>query len=203
MEKIEVGMPASAISAWRRVQIYFNVLNHVLISSVAIYMSFLCYRAGNLPISWHSWLCTIGVSAWCARIDQHNFGLYFRTVSIANDTSNNGILFGKCVVSAAIAASETSPPLGLTSDWIEHGYRRHDYRIRKSQHSFPNEAFDHRTDCRNFHAHRNGERYVCTVVGRNAEVCGAGLFEIFPPCGGTHSICVGWVAAAFNEKLSG
>lgn len=70
MEKLEVGeqmnnvrwIPMNpAVSTWQHVQIYFNILNHMLIFSVAIYMTFLCVRAGNLPISWHAWLCTIGV----------------------------------------------------------------------------------------------------------------------------------------------
>lgn len=50
------------ISAWQKIQTYFNVLNHILVSIVAVYMTCLCYRAGNKPISWHAWLCTIGVS---------------------------------------------------------------------------------------------------------------------------------------------
>lgn len=48
-------------SAWQMIQTYFNVLNHVIALIIAIYMSFLCYNAGNKPVSWHAWLCTIGV----------------------------------------------------------------------------------------------------------------------------------------------
>lgn len=48
-------------SAWQKIQFVFNLLNHILIFVVAIYMSFLCYGTGNRPISWHAWLCTIGV----------------------------------------------------------------------------------------------------------------------------------------------
>lgn len=61
MEKLnDTKMPK--VSAWQKIQIYFNLVNHVLISIVAVYMSFLCYRAGSSAISWHAWLCTIGVS---------------------------------------------------------------------------------------------------------------------------------------------
>lgn len=49
-------------STWQVIQTYFNVLNHVMASIVAVYMTFMCYNAGNKPISWHAWLCTIGVS---------------------------------------------------------------------------------------------------------------------------------------------
>lgn len=48
-------------SAWQKIQSYFNLLNHILIFVVAIYMSVLCYGTGNRAISWHAWLCTIGV----------------------------------------------------------------------------------------------------------------------------------------------
>lgn len=41
---------------------YLNILNLVFISAVAIYMTFICYRNGNKAISWHTWLCTMGVS---------------------------------------------------------------------------------------------------------------------------------------------
>ncbi|XP_031624356.1 cytochrome b561 domain-containing protein 2-like [Contarinia nasturtii] len=47
-------------SAWQKIQTYLNVLNHVMISIVAVYMTFLCYNAGNRAISWHAWLCTLG-----------------------------------------------------------------------------------------------------------------------------------------------
>lgn len=49
-------------TALQIIQTYFNVINHAIIFTVVIYMSFLCYNAGNLPISWHAWLCTMGVS---------------------------------------------------------------------------------------------------------------------------------------------
>lgn len=49
-------------NAAKNIQIYLNLLNHILVSIVAVYMTFLCYNAGNTGISWHAWLCTIGVS---------------------------------------------------------------------------------------------------------------------------------------------
>lgn len=70
MEKVEDGVKIDdarlvasgpVVSTWQHIQIYFNTLNHVLIFTAAIYMTFLCIRAGNMPFSWHAWLCTIGV----------------------------------------------------------------------------------------------------------------------------------------------
>lgn len=49
-------------SAWQVIQTYFNMLNHVMISIVSVYMTYICYGAGNQIITWHVWLCTIGVS---------------------------------------------------------------------------------------------------------------------------------------------
>lgn len=45
------------------VETYVNTINHVLISSTAIYMSYLSYtvRATEVRL-WHMFLCTIGVS---------------------------------------------------------------------------------------------------------------------------------------------
>lgn len=47
---------------WQSIQIVFNVLNHILISIASIYMTYVAYSNGNLAISWHVFLCTIGVS---------------------------------------------------------------------------------------------------------------------------------------------
>lgn len=46
----------------KMIQTCFNVLNHIIVSLVAVYMTFLCYNAGNQPVSWHAWLCALGVS---------------------------------------------------------------------------------------------------------------------------------------------
>lgn len=54
-------------SAWEIIQTYFNVLNHIMASIVAVYLSFMCYNAGNKPISWHAWLCTVGVRVFTYR----------------------------------------------------------------------------------------------------------------------------------------
>ncbi|XP_055300071.1 transmembrane reductase CYB561D2-like [Sitodiplosis mosellana] len=50
----------AAQSDWQVIETYFNVLNHIISSIAAVYMSFLCYSTGYKPISYHSWLCTIG-----------------------------------------------------------------------------------------------------------------------------------------------
>ncbi|XP_055300560.1 transmembrane reductase CYB561D2-like isoform X2 [Sitodiplosis mosellana] len=47
-------------SVWQKIQTYFNVLNHCMISIVAVYMTFFCYNVGNRLITWHVWLCSIG-----------------------------------------------------------------------------------------------------------------------------------------------
>lgn len=49
-------------NALRIIQTCFNLLNHIFVSIVAVYMTFLCYNAGNQPVSWHAWLCCLGVS---------------------------------------------------------------------------------------------------------------------------------------------
>lgn len=63
-------------NAWEMIQSHFNLLNHIMISIVAVYMTFLCYYAGNKPVSWHAWLCTIGVSDFN---QSKNFDLIFRS----------------------------------------------------------------------------------------------------------------------------
>lgn len=47
---------------WQSIQLVFNVINHILILIVSIYMAYVAYSNGNLAISWHVFLCTIGVS---------------------------------------------------------------------------------------------------------------------------------------------
>lgn len=45
------------------VETYVNTVNHVLISSTAIYMSYLNYTVRATEVRmWHMFLCTIGVS---------------------------------------------------------------------------------------------------------------------------------------------
>lgn len=50
-------------TTWQYIQTAFNVANHILISIVSIYMGYVTYSNGNLAISWHVFLCTIGVSS--------------------------------------------------------------------------------------------------------------------------------------------
>lgn len=52
----------STRNTWQVVQTVFNVLNHAMIIIVAVYMTRLTYLAGNQAISWHVFLCTVGVS---------------------------------------------------------------------------------------------------------------------------------------------
>lgn len=53
------------LTAWQVVQKVFNTVNHILIVIVAGYMTCLAYNTGNLAISWHALLCTLGVSGIC------------------------------------------------------------------------------------------------------------------------------------------
>lgn len=50
----------SARLTWQSIQLVCNVINHILISIVSIYMTYISYSSGNLAISWHVFLCTIG-----------------------------------------------------------------------------------------------------------------------------------------------
>lgn len=52
-----------------KVQLYANVANHMLIAVVAFYTTWLCLMIEREPsifsvYSWHTWLCTIGVSVF-------------------------------------------------------------------------------------------------------------------------------------------
>lgn len=49
-------------SAWKTCQTYLDMINHILIATVTIYISFVSYGIGATPRTWHMWLCTIGVS---------------------------------------------------------------------------------------------------------------------------------------------
>lgn len=66
MTNVESGSKQTKIPrrcAWQVIQTYFNVLNHAMIFTVAVYMTFFCYNAGiDRLISWHVWLCALGVS---------------------------------------------------------------------------------------------------------------------------------------------
>lgn len=49
--------------AFKIVLICFNVLFHISVSFIAIYMTFVCCRAGvDRALSWHALLCCVGVS---------------------------------------------------------------------------------------------------------------------------------------------
>lgn len=90
-------------NVWRAIQKRFNVINHLMNTAVAFYMTYFCYGAGNAPVSWHAWLCTIGVSF------HSNFGsnlilmtcfLVNFAVSVTDVRSYSVALFGKRLVDA-------------------------------------------------------------------------------------------------------
>lgn len=55
-------------SAFGLISSYINLVNLVFVSVVAIYMTFICYHNGNKAITWHTWLCMMGVSRNSAAI---------------------------------------------------------------------------------------------------------------------------------------
>lgn len=107
-------------SAWQKVQTYFNIVNHIMICIVAVYMSFLCYGTGNVPISWHAWLCTIGVRIlsffFFSQILIKEFLLSL--VSATDDGSYISILFTKRLVSTTHTICEKNISLGFTNNWF-------------------------------------------------------------------------------------
>lgn len=46
---------------WQKCQAYLDLINHMLIFAVCIYITFMCWYIGPTARSWHTWLCTIGV----------------------------------------------------------------------------------------------------------------------------------------------
>lgn len=118
-------------SAFQVIQTYFNLLNHVMISTVAIYMTFLCYNAGNRLISWHAWLCTLGVSLKIG--SPFNKKCFIQKtlsnfpVPIVDDTINFGVLFGKCVVKRSFKEYSKDFALAVASYWIFGCYSWNDH----------------------------------------------------------------------------
>lgn len=58
----DVSQTNTLQQVWRVTQIVFNILNHAMIAFVAIFMTYKTYTNGNTLISWHVFLCTLGVS---------------------------------------------------------------------------------------------------------------------------------------------
>lgn len=60
------------------VETYVNTINHVLISSTAIYMSYLSYTVRAIEVRmWHMFLCTIGVSI--VSTNEHQMNIFTNT----------------------------------------------------------------------------------------------------------------------------
>lgn len=99
----------------------FNVTNHILACIATVYMSVMSYRAGGTAVTWHAWLCTIGVSDFGSFFDEllkkHNKSNHLNTniVPIVDDTSDFGILFGKCLVKIMHQTNEKNHSLGAAS----------------------------------------------------------------------------------------
>lgn len=86
---------------FKTVQTIFNVLNHIIVCTVGLYMTYLCfnYVTGNahpdyILTSWHSLLCTLGVSGYFIYIFLHfktNFSLYAKLPVSSVDGSINHV----------------------------------------------------------------------------------------------------------------
>lgn len=55
-------MTATQATAMEKIQAYLDMVNHILIFTVTIYITFMCWYVGPTARSWHMWLCTMGVS---------------------------------------------------------------------------------------------------------------------------------------------
>lgn len=53
----------ASASAPKLIAYYFDLLNLIFVSIVAVYMTYFCLHTENEALlNWHVWLCTIGVS---------------------------------------------------------------------------------------------------------------------------------------------
>lgn len=53
---------SSNATALEKCEAYFNTINHMIISTITIYITYFCWNLGPTSGSLHIWLCTIGVS---------------------------------------------------------------------------------------------------------------------------------------------
>lgn len=54
--------PNRTRNTWLRVEFVINMVNHILIGFITIYLSWMCIRLNLKKTALHAWLCTIGVS---------------------------------------------------------------------------------------------------------------------------------------------
>lgn len=55
-------MTRKALSTSQKWEMYFSVLNHLMIGSVSLFVTWHCYHSGITAYTMHVWLSTIGVS---------------------------------------------------------------------------------------------------------------------------------------------
>lgn len=103
LKKSTQTLNMSTSITWQSIQITFNVVNHILIAFVSLYMTYIAYSNGNSAISWHVFLCTIGVSylkhlifSTCSNLFSNGKNAYL--VSTFNGRSDYDILFAKFMV---------------------------------------------------------------------------------------------------------
>lgn len=62
------------VTAAQLIAYYFDLLNLIFVSLVAVYMTFFCLNTENEALlNWHVWLCTIGVSKPCVPSNSPTF----------------------------------------------------------------------------------------------------------------------------------
>lgn len=71
LDIMECALPERAAET---IAYYFDLLNLVFVSLVAVYMTFFCLNTENeWLLNWHVWLCTIGVSKF-VKMNNNNHG---------------------------------------------------------------------------------------------------------------------------------
>lgn len=101
------------------------LLNAVI---VAGYMTCLAYNTGNLAISWHALLCTLGVSEMSLPLHGLLMWHFFlNLVSIADDSIDPRVLQSKSMVKAIYKTNTTNIALGVTINWVVSCYNWNDH----------------------------------------------------------------------------
>lgn len=180
---------ASVSRSWQSVQIVFNIINHILIAIVVTYMSSLCYRMGNMPISWHVWLCTVGVSNLNVKLQIANISICNSSsskysVSTADDWSHFDILCTKRMVEAILESNETDNSLDTTSTWLFNSLSRGGFLFHYPKSRFKSTFHEYTFDfwsCRwPLHIDQSLQRDISTVFGWTEKFRQASSFETSP-----------------------
>lgn len=108
---------AALTTAWQKLKAYLDLLNHVMIFVVTIYVSYVCYGYGPSNSSLHVWLCTIGVS-YNSLYSLYAFTrINYRSVPNTDGRRNSVPVLVLIMVSSAYAPNQHSPALDSTACW--------------------------------------------------------------------------------------